>query len=76
MIICFIQETYFVPKMVNHRFHYNGNWPGESVHAFSDSVFSLGVLILLKKKINKVLDIHKSLDRRKLLVNISIKFSF
>ena len=68
--ICFIQETHFVSK---NSFQYNCNWPGESIHAFSDSVFSRGVSILLKKNSNiEVLDIHKSLDGRKLLVNICV----
>ena len=69
--ICIIQETHFVPK---NSFQYNCNWPGESIHTFSNTVYSRGMPILLKKKPSniKVLNIHKSLDGRKLLINICV----
>ena len=49
--ICFIQETHFVPK---YSFQYICNWPGESIHAFSDSVFSRNVSNLLIKKLKYI----------------------
>ena len=56
---------------------YVRNWDGKTIHSFSDSSFSRGVSILLSKKYNlDILNVHKSNDDRKLLVNGKIDDEF
>ena len=53
---------------------YVRNWNGKTIHSFSDSSFSRGVSILFSKKCNiDILNVHKSNDGRKLLVNAKIE---
>ena len=66
--VIFLQETHYVKK---YEFKYNTRWPGESFHYYSDSSHSRGVSILLRKNIPlEVLNVHKSIDGRKLLLNV------
>ena len=68
--IVFLQETHFIEK---NEYRYNARWFGDSYHCFSDSSFSRGVSILFRKNLPlEVLNVHKSLDGRKILLNIKI----
>ena len=69
--IVFLQETHFIEKN-EHR--YNARWFGNSYHCYSDSSFSRGVSILFRKNLPvEILNVHKSLDGRKLLINIKLE---
>ena len=66
--IIFLQETHYIEK---NELRYNSRWFGNSIHNFSDSVYSRGVSILFIKDMNvEIINIHKSADARKLLVNV------
>lgn len=66
--IALIQETHYVEKNI---LKYDSRWFGKSVHGFSDSCLSKGVSILFKKDIPlSIFDSHRSIDGRKLLVNL------
>ena len=65
--IVFLKETHFIQK---NEYKYNARWFGESYHCFSDSSFSRRVSILFRKNLQvEILNIHKSIDGRKLLIN-------
>lgn len=67
----FLQETHCIEK--KDEFQYNCNWSEKSIYAFSDSNFSRGGSILLKKNARvESLDTRKSVDGRKLLFNVKI----
>ena len=71
--IVFLQETHYVEK---NEVTYNARWFGKSVHNYSDSTFSRGVSILFKKDLPiEILNVHKSVDGRKLLVNVKYEES-
>ena len=66
--IIFLQEAHYIEK---NELRYNSRWFGNSIHNFSDSVYSRGVSILFRKDLNvEIINIHKSADARKLLVNV------
>ena len=66
--IALIQETHCVEK---HTLKYDSRWFGKSINGFSDSCLSKGVSILFKKdKSISIIDSHRSIDDRKLLVNL------
>ena len=66
--IIFLQETHYIEK---NELRYNSRWFGKSIHNFSDSVYSRGVSILFRKDLNiEIINVHKSVDARKLLVNV------
>ena len=44
--IILLQETHFIEK---NEYIYNSRWFGKAFHSFSDSQYSRGVSILLKK---------------------------
>ena len=68
--IIFLQETHFIEK---NEYKYNARWFGESYHCFSDSSFSRGVSILFRKNLPvDIINVHKSVDGRKLLINVKI----
>ena len=68
--IIFLQETHYI---LENEFKYNTRWHGTSVHCFSDSVHRRGVSILFRKGLNfDIMNIHRSNDGRKLLVNIHL----
>jgi hypothetical protein len=50
------------------------DWAGKSYHAFTDSVHSRGVSILLNPKLSNVsiINTHISMDGRKLMLNANI----
>lgn len=55
------------------NFKYNTGWKGKTFHAYSDSVFSRGVTILFKENLDiKIMNFKKSLDGRKMLLNVDI----
>ena len=65
--IVFLQETHYVEK---NELKYNSRWFGKSIHNFSNSAYSRGVTILFRKDLNvDIINIHKSADGRKLLIN-------
>ena len=68
--IVFLQETHFMEKN-EHR--YNARWFGNSYHCYSDSSFSRGVFLFRKNLPVEILNVHKSLDGRKLLINIKLE---
>jgi exonuclease III len=69
--VIFIQETHYVEKNI---FQYDCSWKGKSIHCFSDSTFSKGVSILFRKELNvHIMNIHKTNDGRKLLINLNIE---
>ena len=71
--IAFLQETHFVEK---NEVTYNARWFGKSVHNYSDSTFSRGVSIIFKKDLPiEILNVHKSVDGRKLLLNVKYEDS-
>ena len=71
MDIAILQETHFVEK---NEIIYNARWFGKSIHNFSDSTFSRGVSILFKKDLPiEIINTHRSLDGRKLLVYVNMK---
>ena len=50
---------------------YSARWFGKSIHSFSDSSFSRGVSILLRKDLDiEIVNSHSSIDGRKLLLNL------
>ena len=66
--IIFLQETHYIEK---NELRYNSRWFGKSIHNFSDLVYSRGVSILFRKDLNiEIINVHKSVDARKLLVNV------
>ena len=66
--IILLQETHFIQK---YEEKYNFDWKGNSFHAFSDSVHSRGVSILIKNGLDlKILNVNKSNDGRKIIMNI------
>ena len=66
--IIFLQETHFIEK---NELKYNSRWFGKSVHNFSNSAHSRGVSILFRKDLDfEIINVHKSDDGRKLLINI------
>ena len=66
--IAFLQETHYVEKNVSK---YDARWFGKSVHSFSDSTFSRGVSVLIRKDLDiEILNFHSSIDGRKLLLNL------
>ena len=66
--IILLQETHYIEK---HAIAYNARWFGKSVHCYSDSPYSRGISILFRKNlVYEILDIHRSNDGRKLLVNL------
>lgn len=68
--IALLQETHFVQK---YECKYNTGWKGKTFHAYSDSVFSRGVTILFRENLDiKVMNFKKSLDGRKMLLNVDI----
>lgn len=68
--ITLLQETHFIEKRAEL---YDRKWNGKAIHAFSDSPFSRGVSVLFNKECNiDILNVHKSNDGRKLLVNAKI----
>lgn len=68
--ITLLQETHFIEKREEL---YDRKWNGKAIHAFSDSPFSRGVSVLFNKEcIIDILNVHKSNDGRKLLVNAKI----
>ena len=75
-LICFdvllnqhkIYLTHFIEK---NQSIYDSRWHGKSFHCFSDSQYSKGVSILFRKGLSiEILNTHKSIDGRRLLVNI------
>ena len=68
--IILVQETHFIEK---NELQYNLNWKGKAFHAYSDSTFSRGVSILFNEKLNaKVMNVKRSIDGRKILINLEI----
>lgn len=68
--VVLLQETHFIEK---YKDNYDSRWNGNCIHAFSDSPYSRGVSILFRKELNvDILNVHKSEDARKLLVNVKI----
>ena len=66
--IIFLQETHYIEK---NELRYTSRWFGKSIHNFSDSVYSRVVSILFRKDLNiEIINVHKSVDARKLLVNV------
>ena len=66
--IAILQETHYVEKNVSK---YDARWFGKSVHSFSDSTFSRGVSVLIRKDLDiEILNSHSSVDGRKLLLNV------
>ena len=66
--IVFLQETHYVEK---NEETYNARSFGKSVHNYIDSTFSRGVSVLFKKDLPiELFNVHKSVDGRKLLVNV------
>jgi exonuclease III len=66
--IVLLQETHYIDK---NTIAYNARWLGKSIHCYSDSPYSRGVSILFRNNlVHEILNIHKSIDGRKLLVNI------
>lgn len=69
--ICFLQETFITKSSVQE---FNNNWHGLIFHSLSDSNHSRGVCILIKKELNvDIINVHRSDDGRRLMVNIAIK---
>ena len=65
-----LQETYYVEKF---KEKYDFIWNDISIHNFSDSPYSRGVSILFRKEIDvNIINVHRSNDARKLLVNVKI----
>ena len=51
----------------------NSRWFGKSIHCYTDSSYSRGVSVLFKKDLPvEILDIHRSIDGRKILVNVKL----
>ena len=66
--IILIQKTHFIEK---NEHIYNSRWHGKIIHSFTDSQYSRGVSILFRKQLPiEILNIHRSRDGRRLLVNI------
>lgn len=67
--ICFLQETKLQEK---NRKVIDFEWTGKCYHAFADAPKS-GVSIIFKKNFNfEFLNEHRSIDGRKLIINIEI----
>ena len=68
--VVFLQETYFTKDLVKNI---DRDWTGKSYHAFTDSVHSRGVSILLNPKLTvSIINTHISMDGRKLMLNANI----
>ena len=68
--IACLQETFCKQSFQNM---FDNSCTGKVFHAFSDSSHSRGVCIILRKSLNyTVLNQHKSIDGRRLLLNIDI----
>ena len=69
--IALLQETHYVEK---NEVKYNSRWFGKAYHCYSDSTFSRGVSILLRKDLHvEVTNTHRSIDGRKILLNLKIE---
>ena len=68
--IAFLQETHYCVK---NKVKINSRWFGKSIHCYTDSSYSRGVSVLFKKDLPiEILDIHRSIDGRKILVNVKL----
>ena len=66
--IAILQETHYVERNITK---FDARWFGKSIHSFSDSSFSRGVSILLRKDLDiEIVNSHSSIDGRKLLFNL------
>ena len=66
--VIFLQETHFIEK---NQFIYDSRWHGKIFHCFSESQYSKGVSTLFRKGLPiEIINTHKSIDGRRLLVNI------
>ena len=69
-ILC-LQETFCTETRINS---FNEDWDGQIFHSTSDSAHSRGVSILFRKNLEfTVLNYHKSIDGRKIMVNIEFE---
>ena len=69
--IVLLHEKHYVEK---NEVKYNSRWFGKSYHCYSDSTFSRGVSILLRKDLHvEVINTHRSIDGRKILLNLKIE---
>ena len=68
--IAFLQETHYCVK---NEVKINSRWFGKSIHCYTDSSYSRGVSVLFKKDLPiEILDTHRSIDGRKILVNVKL----
>ena len=69
--IVLLQETHYAEK---NELKYNSSWFGKSYHCYSDSSFSRGVSILIRKDLHvNVINTHMSIDGRNILLNLKIE---
>lgn len=68
--VMILQETHFVG---NQECIYNSQWFGEIINCYSETIYSTGVSILLKKNSKiEITNYHRSVNERRLLVILDI----
>ena len=74
-IIIYNRYCVFTRNALHSKFEtkYNNGWKGQSIHSYSDSVFSKGVSIYFRENFDvKIVNVKIAIDGRKILINVEL----